>query len=80
MLSIIWMFFVAWFLNLFGLGNLVIKGIRQFGGPEITMTGYYFIFASVGLLKHILYAVRKDIVKESISDSTIETILEKLNK
>ena len=78
MLSIIWMFFVAWFLNLFGLGDLVIKGIKQFGGPEITMTGYYFIFACAGLLKHILYAIRRDSVKENVED--LEESFEKLTK
>lgn len=54
MLNIIWMLFVAWFLNLFGLGDTVITGLAQLGGPEITLTGYYFIFATVGLLKNII--------------------------
>ena len=51
MLSIIWMLFVAWFLNLFGFGNTVIKG------PEISLIGYYAIFACAGLLKNILSAL-----------------------
>lgn len=54
MLNIIWMLFVAWFLNLFGFGNTVITGLAQWGGPELTMTGYYFAFAAVGLLKNVI--------------------------
>lgn len=57
MLSIIWMLFVAWFLNLFGLGNTVIRGIVELGGPEISLIGYYAIFACAGLLKNILAAL-----------------------
>lgn len=54
MLNIIWMLFVAWFLNLFGFGNTVITGLAQLGGPEVTLTTYYFIFGAVGLLKNVL--------------------------
>lgn len=54
MLNIIWMLFVAWFLNLFGFGDTVITGLAQFGGPEITLAGYYFAFAVVGLIKNII--------------------------
>lgn len=61
MLSIIWMLFVAWFLNLFGFSNLVINGISQLGGPELTITGYYFIFAAAGLLKNIIHAFHNSI-------------------
>ncbi len=52
------MLFVAWFLNLFGLGNTVITGLSQWGGPEITMAGYYFAFAVVGLLKNVIEKIR----------------------
>lgn len=54
MLSIAWMLFVAWFLNLFGFGNMIITGLSQLGGPEIGMIGYYFIFAVAGLIKNVL--------------------------
>lgn len=54
MLNIIWMLFVAWSLNLFGFGDTVITGLAQWGGPELTMTGYYFAFAVVGLLKNVI--------------------------
>lgn len=57
MLSIIWMLFVAWFLNLFGFGNTVIKGLVEIGGPEISLLGYYAIFAFAGLIKNILSAL-----------------------
>ena len=62
MLSIIWMLFVAWFLQLFGFDNVVIKGLTQLGGPEIGAMGYYFIFAAAGLIKNIIHAFRSVIV------------------
>ena len=68
MANIIWMLFVAWFLNIFGFGDVVIKGLQQLGGPEITMTGYYFIFAAAGLIKNILYAIRKNVLGEVIKE------------
>ena len=67
MLSIIWMLFVAWFLNLFGLGNTIMRGIVELGGPEISLMGYYFIFAAAGLLKNILKSIchtKADDIKE----------------
>lgn len=74
MLNIIWMLFVAWFLNLFGLGDTVITGLVQLGGPEITLTGYYFIFATVGLIKNIIEKIHfADSVKLTIKE--LEDIL-----
>ena len=61
MLNIVWMLFVAWFLNLFGFSNTVIKGLVQLGGPEIGMMGYYLIFATAGLIKNIAHAFRSTI-------------------
>lgn len=75
MLSIIGMFIAAWFLNLFGFGKLVIEGLQQFGGPKITMTGYYFIFACAGLLKSILSSLSSVNIKSEIKD-----LEEKLSK
>jgi len=65
MLSIIWMLFVAWFLNLFGFGNFFIKGVAQLGGPELTITGYYFIFAAVGLLKNVIHAFHNSVTLDA---------------
>lgn len=48
------MLFVAWFLNFFGFGNMFITGLEQWTGIQITMTGFYFIFAVVGLIKNII--------------------------
>lgn len=58
MLNIIWMLFVAWFLNLFGFGDTVITGLAEWGGPQLSMTGYYFAFAAVGLLKNVIEKIR----------------------
>lgn len=61
MFSILWMLFVAWFLQLFGFDNIVIKGLVQLGRPEIGMMGYYLIFATAGLIKNIAHAFRSTI-------------------
>ena len=52
--------FVAWFLSLFGFGAFVIAGLAEFG-IVITMTGYYFIFVTVGLLAWIFRRDRSSI-------------------
>lgn len=54
MLNILWMLFVAWFLGLFGFDDMIITGLTQWGGPEITITGYYFAFAVIGIIKNII--------------------------
>lgn len=67
MLSIIWMVFVAWFLGVFGLDDLVINGFSQLFNMEIGVTSYYFIFAIAGLIKNILHTINvKTISKEDI--------------
>ena len=63
MLNIVWMLFVAWFLQLFGFDNVVIKGLVQLGGPEIGMMGYYLIFAAAGLIKNIAHAFRSTVAE-----------------
>lgn len=62
------MLFVAWFLQLFGFDNIVIKGLAQLGGPEITIVGYYFIFAAAGLIKNILYVIRRNVLGEVVKE------------
>lgn len=67
MLSVIWMIFVAWFLGIFGLDDLVINGFSQLFHMEIGITSYYFIFAIAGLIKNILHTINvKTISKEDI--------------
>ena len=56
MLSVIWMLFVAWFLGIFGLDDLVINGFNQLFHMEIGITSYYLIFSLAGLIKNILKA------------------------
>lgn len=53
MWSILWMLFAAWFLDLFGFGNIVIKGLEQVGVNGVGIELYYLAFAVVGLIKHI---------------------------
>jgi hypothetical protein len=52
--------FAAWFLSLFGFGAFIIAGLAEFG-IVITMTGYYLIFAVVGLLAWIFNHGRSSI-------------------
>ena len=72
MLSVIWMIFVAWFLGIFGLDDLVINGFNQLFHIEIGITSYYFIFAITGLIKNILHTFNKD----TISTEDIKKLLD----
>ena len=72
MLSIIWMVFVAWFLGIFGLDDLVINGFSQLFHMEIGITSYYFIFVIAGLIKNILHIFNKD----TISTEDIKKLLD----
>jgi hypothetical protein len=50
---------VGWFFSLFGGDDLIIKGILELTGKEITSAGYYTIFALVGLFGGALRSVKK---------------------
>lgn len=58
MWSIVGALILAWFLALFGFDNLIIEGAKELFDVDITMTGYYFIFAVIGILK-MLYSSSK---------------------
>ena len=49
---------LAWFLNLFGFGNIFVNGSRELLGLNITINGYYFIFFLAGLLIDIIIFVQ----------------------
>jgi len=68
MLNIIWMLFVAWFLNLFGLGGLFVKAINQMWGIQLTLASYYFIFAVAGLIKNVFYTLNRGAVADAIKE------------
>jgi len=40
----------AWFLNLFGVGRMVIEVLQCFTDVTITYSHYYIIFAVIGLI------------------------------
>lgn len=40
----------AWFLNLFGVGNMVIEVLQPFTNTVLTHSHYYIIFAIIGLI------------------------------
>lgn len=72
MFSIIWSLFVAWFLGIFGLDDLVINGFNQLFHMEIGITSYYFIFAIAGLIKNILHTINV----KTISTEDIKKLLD----
>jgi len=45
---------VGWFVSLFGGDTLVIQGIFELTGKEISSAGYYTIFALLGLIGGLL--------------------------
>ena len=49
--------FVAWFLSLFGVNNLIIRGLHELIGISISNAGYYTIFAIIGVFGG---AIKKD--------------------
>ena len=66
------MLFVAWFLGIFGLDDLVINGFNQLFHIEIGITSYYFIFAIAGLIKNILHTINV----KTISNEDIKKLLD----
>lgn len=72
MLNIAWMMFVARILEMFGFDTMFITGLNQWTGIEITISGYYFIFAVIGIIKNIIekLSYSKDInnLTEEIKD------------
>ena len=47
--GLIFALIVAWFFSLFGGNNLIIQGILELTGKEISNAGYYTIFALLQL-------------------------------
>ena len=41
---------VGWFVSLFGVNTLIIQGIFELTGKEISSAGYYTIFPLLGLI------------------------------
>lgn len=50
LLGVIMGIVVAWILSLFGVDQLLIQGITQLLGRQIDISGYYTIFAMIGLI------------------------------
>ena len=59
MWSIVGALLLAWFLSIFGFDQLIIEGTKELFNLNITITGYYFIFAVVGIFR-MLYSSSKD--------------------
>lgn len=50
LLGVIMGIVVAWILSLFDVDQLLIQGITQLLGRQIDISGYYTIFAMIGLI------------------------------
>lgn len=46
--------FVAWFLSLFGVNNIIILGLHELIGITISNAGYYTIFAIIGAFSGVI--------------------------
>lgn len=57
MISIVWSLLIAWILNLFHFGGVVIKGFDELFGISISLTSYYFLFGMGGFIKSILPSI-----------------------
>ncbi len=60
MLTIAIHLLIAWFMNLFGFGSVVITGTSEIFGLELSLTGYYFLFALLGLIRSLIANIRGD--------------------
>lgn len=49
-LGVIFGLIAAWFFSLFGGNTLIIQGLLELTGKEISDAGYYTIFALLGLI------------------------------
>lgn len=47
-------FIVGWFVSLFGGDALVIQGVYELTGKEISSAGYYIIFALLGIIGSVI--------------------------
>lgn len=54
---------VAWLVSIFGGDLLIIQGVFELTGKQISIAGYYTIFALVGLIMDLLRIVPKYPVK-----------------
>lgn len=58
MFGIIGGLFGGWVLGLFGFKGVVIAGMAQLFGITINTLGYYFMFASMGALKSVIWSTK----------------------
>ncbi|HHU62956.1 MAG TPA: hypothetical protein GXZ32_01890 [Clostridiales bacterium] len=45
---------IAWILSWLGIDSIIIRGINELFGMEISKAGYYVIFAIIGLITRLL--------------------------
>jgi len=54
LIGLIFGLIVGWIISLFGVDALLIQGISELTGKQISTAGYYTIFALLGLLGGII--------------------------
>ena len=58
----------GWILSLFGFDGVVIAGMLQVFGLTIDSLGYYFLFASAGVLKSVLNFNKDSVIKFNLGE------------
>lgn len=54
MFGIIGGLLIAWLLNFIGFSDVLVQGINELFGLQISIAGYYVIFAIIGLITELL--------------------------
>lgn len=54
MFGIIGGLLLAWFLWILGFATVIIEGIQELFGLNISMAGYYVLFALIGLITNLI--------------------------
>lgn len=49
--------FLGWFLGLFGFKGVMIAGMAQLFGVQLTVLGYYFMFAMMGFIFRLVQMI-----------------------
>lgn len=59
---------VGWILSLFGFNDLVINGMDEVFGVSMAQSGYYFLFALMGMVRYTLGNTFSVDIKELVNN------------
>lgn len=80
MLLIIGSMLGGWILQLFGFDLLVATGMMELFGVAITKTGYYFMFALIGMMRSIVVVARNASKVQVDANTQLEKLFKKGKK